>query len=128
MHRHDPIHRHNPIIANPERTPMLIDVRTYRVRAGTLPLALALYEKHGFKPQTRHLGQPFAYLVTETGELNTYIHMWAYEDAADRAKKRAAMMADPEWLQYLKLNAEAGYLLHQQNRLMTPASFAPIKR
>lgn len=107
---------------------MLVDVRTYRVRAGTLPLALALYEKHGFKPQTRHLGQPFAYLVTETGELNTYIHMWAYEDAADRAKKRAAMMADPEWLQYLKLNAEAGYLIHQQNRLMTPASFAPIKR
>ena len=107
---------------------MIIDVRTYRVKPGTLPLQLALYEKHGFKPQTRHLGQPFAFLTAETGELNVYIHMWAYESAGDREKKRAAMMADPEWQEYLRLNKEAGYLEHQQNRLMTPASFAPIKR
>jgi hypothetical protein len=107
---------------------VLLDVRTYRVKPGTLAAHLALYEKHGFGPQTRNLGQPFAYLITETGEINTYIHIWAYADAADRAKRRAAMTADSEWQAYLKLSSEAGYLEHQENRLMTPASFVPIKR
>ena len=74
------------------------------------------------------LGPPLAYLVAETGELNTYIHMWVYESAGDREKKRAAMMADPEWQEYLKRNREAGYLEHQENTQMTPTSFAPIKR
>ena len=48
----------------------------------------------------RHLGKPFAYLFTESGEVNTLVHMWLYDDAADRAKKRAAMAADPEWQNY----------------------------
>ena len=38
------------------------------------------------------------------------------------------MMADPEWLNYLKLSAEAGYLVDQRTSLMTPAKFFPIKR
>ena len=107
---------------------MLLDVRTYSCRPGTIKKHLALYEKMGKGPQTRHLGQPFAYLTTETGNVNQYIHIWAYEDAADRAKKRAAMMADPEWQAYLEESAKLGALESQQNQLMTPASFFPLKR
>jgi hypothetical protein len=54
--------------------------------------------------------------------------MWLYDDAADRAKKRAAMAADPEWQNYLRLNNEAGYTVSQQNNLMLPTRFAPIQR
>ena len=107
---------------------MLVDHRTYTVRPGTIRKQLALYEKHGLAPQKRHFGEPLAYLVTETGDVNTYVHIWVYEDAADRARKRAALMADPEWLAYLEMNAEAGFLLKQENKLMTDVAFAPIKR
>ena len=107
---------------------MLVDVRTYRTRPGKLAPQIDLYVKHGFGPQTRHLGPPLAYLQSESGELNTLMHLWTFEDAADRAKKRAVMMADPEWQNYLKVNAEAGYLVDQRNSLMVPTSFAPIKR
>lgn len=107
---------------------MLLDVRTYTCRPGTIKLQVELYEQHGLKPQTRHLGQPFAWLITETGPLNTFTHIWAYDSAADRETKRAAMQADPDWQAYLKKSAEAGYLVAQENRLMTPATFAPIKR
>ena len=55
------------------------DDRTYTCRPGTIKKHLALYEKLGKGPQTRHLGEPFAYLVTETGNVNQYIHIWAYE-------------------------------------------------
>lgn len=107
---------------------MLIDHRTYRVRPGTLPAHLKLYEQHGFAPQTRHLGQPLLYMFTESGEMNTLVHIWGYENAADRATRRAAMQADPAWKDYLKMSAEAGYLENQTTKLMLPASFAPIKR
>ena len=107
---------------------MLFDHRTYTCRPGTIRKQLALYEKYGLAAQTRHLGQPFAYLVTETGDVNSFVHIWVYEDAADRAKKRAAMIKDPEWLAYMEKNAEAGYLVKQENKLMTDAPFAPYRR
>jgi hypothetical protein len=107
---------------------MLLDVRTYTCRPGTIKKHLALYERLGKGPQTRHLGQPFAYLVTETGNVNQYIHIWAYEDAADRARRRAAMQADPEWIAYTEESAKLGALENQENRLMTPVSFYPLKR
>lgn len=107
---------------------MLIDVRTYRIKPGKMPQELDLYAKHGLAPQTRHLGSPIAYLHAESGEINTLVHLWAFENAGDREQRRAAMMSDSEWLTYLKLADEAGYLLDQRNNLMVPASFAPIKR
>jgi hypothetical protein len=107
---------------------MLLDHRTYTVRPGTLAKHLKLYEEHGMAAQKRHLGEPFAYLICETGELNTFVHIWAYQDAGDRERRRAAMLADPEWQAYLQKSAEAGYLIGQKNQLMTPASFAPIRR
>jgi hypothetical protein len=107
---------------------MLIDHRTYTVKPGSMAKQMAIYQEFGFGPQTKHLGQPLAYLITESGEVNTYVHIWVYHDAADRAAKRAAMGADPDWQVYLQKTAEAGYLIGQRNNLMTPAPFAPINR
>ena len=107
---------------------MLLDHRTYTVRPGTIAKQMKLYEEYGLAAQKRHLGEPLAWLVTETGEINTYVHIWVYEDAADRARRRAAMLADPEWQAFLQNSAEAGYLIKQENKLMTPAAFAPIRR
>jgi hypothetical protein len=89
---------------------------------------MALYEEYGLTPQKRHLGEPLAYLITESGEVNTFIHLWVYKDAADRAARRAAMSADKDWQVYLQKTGEAGYLVGQKNNLMTPATFAPINR
>jgi hypothetical protein len=114
--------------AEPMEECVLIDHRYYRIKPGMVPAHLDIYEKHGFAAQSRHLGKPFAYLFTESGEVNTLVHMWLYDDVADRARKRAAMAADPEWQNYLRLNNEAGYVVSQQNNLMLPTNFAPIKR
>jgi hypothetical protein len=102
---------------------MLFDHRTYTCKPGTLPKQMALYEKHGMTVQQRHLGKPLFYAITETGTVNSYIHIWVYEDAADRATRRAAMQADPEWTAFLGMSAEAGHLVSQQNTLMVEAPF-----
>jgi NIPSNAP len=106
---------------------MLLDHRTYTLRPGTLRKQLELYEQFGLGPQKRHFGEPLAWLVSETGDVNSYVHIWIYEDFADRARKRTALFKDPEWLAYLEKNAAAGYLIKQESKLMSPAPFAPIK-
>jgi hypothetical protein len=106
---------------------MLLDHRTYTVRPGSLNLQLALYQQFGFEAQKRHLGEPLAFLITETGELNTYVHIWAYEDAADRIRRREALQADSAWLAYAERAATAGYITRQKTQLMSPAPFAPLK-
>ncbi len=107
---------------------MLVDHRYYHIKPGKTAAHLDLYEKHGFAAQTRHLGQPLAYMYTESGEVNTLVHIWCYEDAADRMAKRAAMQKDPEWQSYARQMIDSGYLLAQRNNLMIPCGFAPIKR
>ncbi|MCA0942847.1 NIPSNAP family protein [Salipiger pacificus] len=102
---------------------MLYDHRTYTCRPGTIRKHLALYGEHGFDVQRRHLGEPAVYAAVETGDVNSYVHIWVYADAADRAARRAALAADPEWQAYLGKSAEAGYLVSQVNQLMAPVPF-----
>ncbi|MDH3451616.1 MAG: NIPSNAP family protein, partial [Gammaproteobacteria bacterium] len=97
--------------------------RTYTCRPGTIMKQLALYETNGWAPQTRHLGQPLLYAITETGDVNSYVHVWVYEDAADRQRRRGAMHADPDWQAYLALSAEAQYLISQVNKILTAVAF-----
>ena len=64
-------------------------------------------------------------MFAETGDVNSVVHQWVYEDAADRAKRRAAMMADPEWQVYVKKLIESGLLMEQKTSIMVPAKFSP---
>lgn len=105
---------------------MLLDVRTYRCKPGTIAAHLALYEKYGKAPQFRRLGEPLCYLKCETGDPNEYMHIWVYENAGDREAKRAALWADEDWLAYTRKSAELGALASQGNKLMTPLKFCPL--
>ena len=107
---------------------MLLDVRTYTCKPGTIKKHLTLYQEFGKQPQTRHLGLPLAYLICESGNPNQYVHMWVFENAGDREKKRNAMWSDPEWVSYTEKSAELGALAHQENKLMRPVEFFSLKR
>jgi hypothetical protein len=107
---------------------MIYDVRTYTCRPGTIKKHLALYEEFGRDVQFHHLGDPLAYLITETGSLNSYMHIWVSDSVEDRAARRKAMQADPNWAKFLKISSDAAFLVSQENQLMTPASFAQAKR
>ncbi len=102
---------------------MIYDHRTYTCRPGTIKVQLETYRAHGWPAQKRHLGAPLLYAMTDVGDVNSYVHIWVYQDAADRAAKRAAMQADPDWQAYLKISAKAGNLLHQENKILAPTAF-----
>jgi NIPSNAP len=103
---------------------VLVDHRTYRIKPGMTQAHLEIYQKHGLAAQSRHLGAPIAYMFAESGDVNTIVHDWAYEDAADRTRRRAAMWADPEWLGYIQKLNESSYLVEQKTSLMIPTKFS----
>lgn len=101
---------------------MIIDHRTYTLKPGTLAEYVKAYTEEGYAIQTRHLGKPFGWFTSmDIGPLNQIVHMWAYDDLADRAKKRAAMQADPEWQAYLK--KVVGHIVSMENKILAPAAF-----
>ena len=104
---------------------MLLDVRTYTCRPGTIKKHLELYAKMGAEPQSRNLGKPMLYMTTETGNPNQYVHIWAYENAGDREAKRKNLWADPNWLAYVQESGKLGALEAQENRLLVPVDFFP---
>ena len=102
---------------------MLYDVRTYRCHPGTIAAQLKLYEENGWEVQRKHLGEPLIYAQVETGDVNTYLHIWVYDSAADRESRRKDMVADPLWQAFLKKSAAAGNLMSQTNTLVKPTAF-----
>jgi hypothetical protein len=104
---------------------MLIDLRTYTFHPGKLAEFLALSKAEILPLQTHHCGTCIFYATSETGTLNQLIQAWAYVDAADRDRRRAALWADPEWQ---RLGAIAlPWIAHQENRLIKPTDFSPQK-
>ena len=104
---------------------MLVDVRTYTVKPGTMAAQMAIYQKYGYPVQLRYMGEPLFYLTAESGELNTFVHGWVYASAADREEKRARIAQDPDWKVYLAENVKAGNIIAQRTTLMTPTAFSP---
>ncbi len=102
---------------------MIFDHRTYVCKPGTIKAHMELYEKMGYAAQSRLLGKPVLYGTTEVGDVNSYVHVWAYKDLAERTAKRAAMWADAEWLAYVKKSGELGALVHQENKILVATAF-----
>ncbi len=104
---------------------MIVEERDYRLKPGKLGLFVSTYEKHGLPLQVKYLGKFLGYFTTEIGELNHVVALWGYEGLDDRARRRAAMLADPQWQEYLGMVAD--YLDVQNTRILTPSSFSPIQ-
>jgi hypothetical protein len=106
---------------------MIIDHRTYTIYPTKLPKWLKLYEEYGLPVQQRHLGKLIGFFVSEIGPLNQVVHLWQYEDVADRQRRRASMAEDPAWQEFMRRNEELGALQHQENKILLPAAFSPIR-
>lgn len=106
---------------------LIVDHRTYDFHPGKMNLWLDAYRDMGLPVQNRLLGQLLFMGVTEVGPINQVVFAWAYESLADRARRRAAMAADPAWGEFMKATAASGALKQQTNMILKPTGFSPIK-
>lgn len=106
---------------------MIVDHRTYTCHPTKLNKWVALYEKYGLPVQKKHLGTLLGFFVTEVGPLNQVVFMWGYADMGDRERRRATMAKDPDWQDFIRRNEELGALKSQENKIVVPVPFSPIK-
>jgi NIPSNAP len=103
---------------------VIYEMRTYRMKVGSVPAYLKLVEEEGIQIQTSRLGELVGYFSSEIGPLNEIVHIWAYADLADRAARRAALAEDPRWQNFMpKIQS----LIHtMENKILLPTPFSPL--
>ena len=106
---------------------MIVDVRIYTCKPNKMAEFVKIYEEMGWALQQKYLGRCLGWYTTIEGELNTVVHLWAYDSQADRETRRNAMAADPAWGTYLKKAAELGVLDEMENRILRPTDFSPVQ-
>lgn len=102
---------------------MYYEVRTYRLKNGTVPAYLKVVGEEGIAIQKRHLGTLVAYLSSEIGPINEIVHIWAFSSLDDRDRRRAALAADPAWQAFLPKIRDL--IEVADNKIMKPAPFSP---
>jgi NIPSNAP protein len=104
---------------------MIVEQRVYRLHTGKVPEYLRIYGEQGRAIQDQILGHMVGWFTAnEFGELNRIVHMWAYADLDDRARRRAALAADPGWQAVV---AQLQPLIREQeSTILSPAPWSPI--
>lgn len=100
---------------------MLVEQRTYTTHPGQWRAYLSLYEAEGLALQQRVLGRMVGYYRSEMGPMNQIVHLWAYEDLVERAQRRAALLAVPQWQIYVARMLPM--LVSQESKILVPAPF-----
>jgi hypothetical protein len=104
---------------------LIVEQRDYHVFTGKLNELVKLYEEEGIELQRRYLGNLLGVFTTDVGALSTYTSMWGYDSYGEREERRARLQADERWRGFL---ARIQPLIHtQQNRILIPTSFSPIR-
>lgn len=102
---------------------MIVEQRRYTIKSGSAPQWWAIYEQYGLKVQRTILGNLIGHYVTDMGDLNIIVHMWAYENYADREARREKMGANADWKTYLAKSKEAGLITKQETEILRAAPF-----
>ena len=104
---------------------MIVEHRTYTLYPGKVPEFFKVYLPDALELQRRILGNLLGYFTVEAGTLNQFVHLWGYDSFEDRLRRRAQLMAEPLWQDYL---ARAMPLIQlQESKILLPTAFSPIK-
>jgi len=79
----------------------LYELRTYTLRVGAMAEAVKLYQELGF-PALQKGGQDkklVGYFQSDTGTINQLVHLWKFDDDADRRAHWAAVYANKDFVE-----------------------------
>lgn len=103
----------------------IYEQRTYSVKVGCMPEVIRLYDEEGWSAleEGGHTDRLVGYFVSDTGPLHQLVHLWRFEDDADRRSFWANLFADEEFMNFavqLRPNIDT-----QHVQLLNPAPWGP---
>lgn len=107
-----------------ETTAMPIyEMRTYTVHVGKMPEVVEAYRTLGWPVIERHPKKLVGYFLSDIGALNQLIHLWKFDDDADRRAFWKDLFADEDFMVFARTLRPL--LQHQENRLLAAAPWGP---
>lgn len=101
----------------------IYELRTYHVIVGKMSELVSLYSNEGWPVLAQHPSKLVSYFTGDVGALNQLIHLWKFDDDADRRAFWAAVYADPAFQTFA---AKIRPLIREQeNKLMLSAPWGP---
>jgi hypothetical protein len=104
----------------------LYELRTYTLHVGKMAEAVKLYQEIGF-PALQKGGQDkklVGYFQSDTGTINQLVHLWKFDDDADRRAHWAAVYANKDFVEGFASKFRP-LLMTQEVKLLHPAPWGP---
>jgi hypothetical protein len=99
------------------------ELRTYNVTVGKMAEVVSLYKNEGWPALAKHPQKLVGYFTGDIGALNQLIHVWKFDDDADRRAFWASVFSDADFMAFAgKLRP---LLQSQENKLMLSAPWGP---
>jgi hypothetical protein len=101
----------------------IYELRTYTFQVGKLAEAVELYAKEGWPALQKHPARLVGYFTGDIGALNQLVHLWKFDDDADRRRFWTGVYADAAFMAFAKKLRPN--ILTQENKLMMAAPWGP---
>jgi hypothetical protein len=104
----------------------LYELRTYTLRVGTMAEAVKLYQEIGFPAlqKGQHDRKLLGYFQADTGTINQILHLWKFDDDADRRTHWAAVYASKDFIEGFASKFRP-LLMTQEVKLLQAAPWGP---
>jgi len=106
----------------------IYELRTYSVIVGKMSEVISHYKNEGWPALAKHPPKLVGYFTGDVGAVNELIHVWKFDDDADRRAFWAGVFADPEFMAFA---AKIRPLMREQNNklmLSGPLGTAALSR
>jgi hypothetical protein len=101
----------------------IYELRTYQVTVGKMAEVTRLYKELGWPALSKHPDKLVGYFTGDIGALNQLVHLWKFDDDADRRAFWAALFTDADFMAFA---AQLRPLLQsQENKLLMAAPWGP---
>jgi hypothetical protein len=108
---------------------MIHELRIYRSVPGRLSALISRFQNHTLRIWEKHGIRQVGFWTTLVGESNqelTYILAW--DDMAEREKRWAAFLTDPDWIATVAETEKDGQLVQDiRNELLQPTAFSALR-
>jgi len=102
------------------------EMRTYALQVGKMAEAVKLYTQFGYPALQKggHDKKLIGYFQADTGMINQLVHLWKFDDDADRRAHWAAVFSNQDFMEGFAAHFRP-LVLSQEVKLLTAAPWGP---